>query len=185
MDTRLDVKNTHYAIMKTRIPDPFPWPDDEICVEFGRSSYYAHKLEREMKLFLLGAHIVGRISIDYPSTEYKSVESFLYDQTLGPLIHILKSKEGLKDKKLKEGLFGALKARNILAHAALENHDPMYYQISDRQTLIRTLQDLRFRIGVPYLIIRELRKVVEEEIGITEEQLQARLRRSSDWVVEE
>jgi hypothetical protein len=38
--------------MKTRFPDPFPWPDDEICVEFGRSSYYAHKLEREMKLFL-------------------------------------------------------------------------------------------------------------------------------------
>jgi hypothetical protein len=118
--------------VKTRIPDPFPWPDDEICVEFGRSSYYGHKLEREMKLFLLAAHILGRISIDYPS-EYNTVEAFLYNQTLSPLIHILKSNGGLKDKKLKEGLFEALRARNKLAHAALENHDPMHYQIPERK----------------------------------------------------
>jgi hypothetical protein len=62
-----------------------------------------------------------------------------------------------------------------MAHTALENHDPMHHQEADRRALIRQFGDLRFKIGVPYLIIREFRKSFEERIGITEEQLQARL----------
>ena len=156
-------------------PDPFPWPDDTLCVEFGRTSYYAHKLEREFKMFLMAAHILGRIQVPYDTTEFSSLEAFLYGQTLGGLIHILKQGSGLKDKELKRGLYRALDARNALAHTALENHDPMHYRMADRQVLITRLVELRFRIGVPFLIIRELRKRCEEEIGMTEEQLSAQL----------
>jgi len=46
--------------------------------------------------------------------------------------------------------------------------------MADRKALIARLGELRFRIGVPFLLIREFRKVCEEKIGITEEQLQAR-----------
>jgi len=160
--------------METRIPDPFSWPDDELCVEFGRTSYYAHKLEREFKLFLMASQILGRIQIPYDTTEYPTLEAFLYKQTLGELIYILKEAGGLTDSKLKRDLYRALNARNALAHTALENHDPMHYRITDRQALIKRLGELRFRIGVPFLVIREFRKVCEEQIGITEEQLQAR-----------
>ena len=161
--------------MKVRIPDPWPWPDDELCIEFGRTSYYAHKLERELKLFILAAHIVGRIQICYDTTKHRSLEKFLYVQTLGGLIRVLKLGGGLTDKKLRLGLYGALNARNTVAHTALENYDPLRYRMADRRSLIRQLGELRFKIGVPFLIIREFRKVCEEEIGITEEQLQAQL----------
>lgn len=162
---------------EVRIPDPFPWPDDELCVEFGRTSYYAHKLEREFKLFLMAAHILGNIPISFDTTRYPTVEAFLYDQTLGGLIHVLKEGGGLTDRKLKRELYRALSARNVLAHTALENHDPMKYRMADREALIRRLAELRFRIGVPFLVIREFRKVCEEKIGITEEHLQERLLR--------
>lgn len=160
--------------MEVRTPDPFPWPDDELCVEFGRTSYYAHKLEREFKLFLMASHILGSIQIPYDTTEYPSVEAFLYAQTLGGLIHVLKEGGGLTDRNLKRELYRALNARNVLAHTALENHDPMRYRMADRKALITRLGELRFRIGVPFLVIREFRKVCEEKIGITEEQMQAR-----------
>jgi hypothetical protein len=160
--------------MDVRTPDPFPWPDDELCVEFGRTSYYAHKLEREFKLYLMASHILGYIQIPFDATKYATLEAFLYSQTLGELVHVLKQGGGLTDKKLKRELYRALNARNILAHTALENHDPMRYRMADRKALIALLSELRFRIGVPFLIIREFRKVCEEKIGITEEQLQAR-----------
>jgi hypothetical protein len=166
--------------METRIPDPFPWPDDELCVQFGRTSYYTHKLEREFKLFLLAANILGNFKIQYDTAEYPTLEVFLYKQTLGGLIHILKEAGGLTDKNLKRDLYRALNARNILAHTALENHDPMRYRMSDRKALISQLSELRFRIGVPYLVIREFRKICEEKIGITEEQLQARFHLDED-----
>ena len=162
--------------MSVRTPDPFPWPDDEICIEFGRTSYYAHKLEREFKMFLLAGHIQGCIPIAFDSTEYSTLEAFLYAQTLGGLIHILKVGGGLTDKKLKKQLYRALNARNELAHTALENHDPMHYHMAHRGALIRRLGELRFLIGIPFLMMREFRKMAEEEIGITEEQLQAKLR---------
>ena len=160
--------------MEARVPDPFPWPDDELCVQFGRTSYFAHKLEREFKLFLLAANILGNLKIQYDTVEHPSLEVFLYKQTLGGLIHSLNEAGGLNDKNLKRDLYRALNARNILAHTALENYDPMRYRMSDRQALISQLSELRFRIGVPYLVIREFRKVCEEKIGITEEQLQAK-----------
>jgi hypothetical protein len=161
--------------MEPRIPDPFPWPDDELCVEFGRTSYYAHKLERELKLFLLATQLLGRIQIQYDAVKFGCLESFLYEQTLGGLIFIFKEGGGLTDKNLKRDLHRALNARNHLAHAALENHDPMRFRMGDRQELLTRLRELRFKIGVPFLVILEFRKVCEEEIGITEEQLQARL----------
>jgi hypothetical protein len=166
--------------MPVRTPDPFPWPDDEICVQFGRTSYYAHKLEREFKLFLLAAHISGRIPISYDEADFRTLETFLYAQSLGGLIHILKAGGGLTDKTLKNQLYRALNARNELAHTALENHDPMHYHMAHRDALIRRLGELRFRIGIPYLMIREFRKIAEEEIGITEEELQAKLREVDD-----
>ncbi len=162
--------------MNVRTLEPWPWPDDEICREFGRTSYYAHKLERELKLLLLAAHIQGRIAIAFDRAKYHTLENFLYNQTLGGLIYILKEGGGLTNNKIKKGLQGALAARNELAHTALENHDPMHYHMAHRDALLQRLDELRFRIGVPYLIIREFRKILEEEIGITEEQLQEKLR---------
>ncbi len=171
--------------MEVRTPDPFPWPDDEISVEFGRSSYYGHKLERELKLLLLAADADGAISLKIPEEEEpetgelkpvsNSIEEFLYKATLGGLIHQYGLYDGWRDKKLRKRLYSALSARNELAHTALENHDPMSYDMPDRETLLQRLKDLRFRIGIPYLIIREARKLFEERIGITEEELQARL----------
>jgi hypothetical protein len=170
--------------MKVRIPDPFPLPDDELCVEFGRTSYYAHKLEHEFKLFLLAAHILNRIHIAHDTAKYWSLEAFLYDQTLGGLLHVLKQSGGLEDKKLKRDLYRALDARNQLAHTALENYDPMRCCVADRQALIAQLEELRVKIGVPFLVIREFRKLFEQEIGITEEQLQARLTKGNHQIGE-
>jgi len=51
----------------------------------------------------------------------------------------------------------------------------MHYEMPDRTELIGRLKELRFRIGIPYIIMREVRKIIEERIGITEEQLQAML----------
>jgi hypothetical protein len=51
----------------------------------------------------------------------------------------------------------------------------MRYEMPQRAALLQRLRGLRFRIGVPYLIIRDSRKIFEERIGITEEELQARL----------
>jgi hypothetical protein len=39
--------------METRILDPYPWPEDEICLWLGRTAYYAQRFEREFKLFCL------------------------------------------------------------------------------------------------------------------------------------
>ena len=69
---------------------------------------------------------------------------------------------------------------NELAHTAIENHDPMHYQMAQRGALISRLGELRFRVGVPYSMIRKFRKSTEEEIGVTEEQLQATLREIDD-----
>jgi len=171
--------------METRIPDPFPWPDDEVCVEFGRASYYSHKLERELKLLLLAAQAANIIQITIPTRKNintgelepvsETVEEYLYNETLGPLIYLYGKHDGWRDKKLKKKLFSALFARNELAHTALERHDPMHYEMPDRTELIGRLKELRFRIGIPYIIMREVRKIIEERIGITEEQLQAML----------
>jgi len=161
--------------MEVSTSDPFPWPDDQLCVEFGRTSYYAHKLEREFKLLLLAAQIGGRIQIPYDTAKYPSLEAFLYSQTLGGLIYILRQGGGLTDRNLKREVYGALNARNVIAHTALENHDPMRYTEQDRQALIRQFGELRLKIGVPYLLIRALRKAFQERVGITEKQLQARV----------
>ena len=69
---------------------------------------------------------------------------------------------------------------NELAHTAIENDDAMHYQMAQRGALIRRLGELRFRVGVPYSMIRKFRKSTEEEIGVTEEQLQATLREIDD-----
>ena len=56
----------------------------------------------------------------------------------------------------------------------------MHYQMAQRGALISCLGELRFRVGVPYSMIRKFRKRTEEEIGVTEEQLQATLREIDD-----
>ena len=62
---------------------------------------------------------------------------------------------------------------------AIENHDPIRYQLAQRGALIRCLGELRFRVGIPYSMIREFR-MSTEEIGITGELLQATLREIDD-----
>jgi hypothetical protein len=68
---------------------------------------------------------------------------------------------------------------NELAHSVIENHDPIYYQLAQRGALIRCRGELRFRVGIPYSMICEFR-MSTEEIGITEELLQATLREIDD-----
>jgi len=103
---------------KVRKPTPFPPPDEEICEHFGRTMYYAQKLEKEFKLFLLTAEALGEIKID--KKDFKNLKDFLSRQNLGGLIKTLREGNGLLDKKLKEQLYLACDDRNKLAHAFLQ-----------------------------------------------------------------
>jgi len=48
--------------------------------------------------------------------------------------------------------------------------------------LLKELGRIRLSVGNAFLVIREFRKVAEEEIGITEEQIQEKL---DDWEINE
>ena len=161
---------------KVRTPAPFSPPDEELCENFGRTMFYAQKLEREFKLFLLTGEALGKIKID--KKDFQDVESFLLNnksQNLGKLIKILQSGNGLSDENLKKLLSSALQDRNKLAHSLFANVDPERMTARTRQDLIRELGRIRLSIGNAFLVMREFRKVAEEEIGVTEEQIQEKL----------
>jgi hypothetical protein len=159
-----------------RTPAPFPPPDEELCENFGRTMYYAQKLEKEFKLFLLTIEALGNIKID--KKNFNSVENYLLNnksQNLGRLIEILKAGNGLSDESLKELLVNALQDRNKLAHSLFANVNPERMTARIKQNLIKELGRIRLSVGNAFLIMREFRKVTEEKIGITEEQLQEKL----------
>jgi hypothetical protein len=109
-------------MQQVRTPAPFPPPDEELCENFGRTMFYAQKLEKEFKLFLLTTEALGKIKID--KKDFKDVESFLLNnksQNLGKLIKILQSGNGLSDEKLKTLLCNGLQDRNKLAHSLFAN----------------------------------------------------------------
>jgi hypothetical protein len=166
-------------MQQVRTPAPFPPPDEELCENFGRTMFYAQKLEKEFKLFLLTTEALGKIKID--KKDFKDVESFLLNnksQNLVKLIKILQSGNGLSDEKLKTLLFNALQDRNKLAHSLFANVNPERMPASQKRDLLKELGRIRLSVGNAFLVIREFRKVAEEEIGITEEEIQKKL---DDW----
>jgi hypothetical protein len=166
-------------MQQVRTPAPFPPPDEELCENFGRTMFYAQKLEQEFKLFLLTTEALGKIKI--VKKDFKYVESCLLNnksQNLGKLIKILQSGNGLSDEKLKTLLFNALQDRNKLAHSLFANVNPERMPASQKRDLLKELGRIRLSVGNAFLVMREFRKVAEEEIGITEEQIQKKL---DDW----
>jgi hypothetical protein len=162
--------------METKEPDPFPWPDDELSMWFGRTAYYAQRFEREFKLFLLAAEANGRITIDRKKAA--TTEDYLFSkQPLGVLSQILRGGGGFSDDPEFEGrIVRAIDARNEIAHNILQNYDPLHSPPEQRAAVLARLAQLRFAVGLGFLNMRELRKVAEEGIGITDEQLEQMLR---------
>jgi hypothetical protein len=157
-------------------PAPFLPPDEKLCENFGRTMFYAQKLEKEFKLFLLTVEALGEIKIDRQN--FTDVESFLLNnkrQNLGSLIKILRAGNGLSDKNLETLLTNALQDRNRLAHSLFANVNPERMTARIKQDLIKELGRIRLSVGNAFLVMREFRKVTEEKIGIREEQLQEKL----------
>jgi len=162
--------------MEERTLDPYPWPDDELCLWFGRTAYYAHQFEREFKLFLLAAEANGRITIDRKKAA--SSEDYLFSKALGAFEAILRRGGGFSDDpEFERRMIAAREARNEIAHNLFQNYDPSLATSKDRVAIIERLKKLRFDVGIGFLNIRELRKFAEETIGITEEQLTEMLAR--------
>lgn len=160
--------------METRILDPYPWPDDELCLWFGRTAYYAQRFEREFKLFLLASESAGRISIDCKKA--LSSEEYLFGKTLGAFETILRATGGFSDDPdFERRMIAAREARNEVCHNILQNYDAAHTTPELRAQVLDRLKQLRFTIGIGFLIMRELRKVAEESIGISEEQIQKML----------
>jgi hypothetical protein len=135
--------------------------------------FYAQKLEKEFKLFLLTAEFLGEIKIY--KKDFKNVEDFLLKQNLGGLIKTLRNGNGLSDANLNQLLNQARDDRNKLAHAIFANIDPERISSQQKQELLKELGRIRLSVGNAFLVMREFRKVVEEKIGITEEQVQQKL----------
>ncbi|HXT40232.1 MAG TPA: hypothetical protein VN887_09430 [Candidatus Angelobacter sp.] len=156
-----------------RKPAPYPPPDEELCEHFGRTMYYAQKLEKEFKLFLLTNEALGKIKVN--KRDFKDVEGFLLKQNLGDLINTLRNGNGLSDRNLKHLLDQARQDRNKLAHAIFANIEPDQITLRQKQKLLRELGRIRLSVGNAFLVMREFRKIAEEEIGITEEQIRQKL----------
>ncbi|MDD5262699.1 MAG: hypothetical protein PHD76_12715 [Methylacidiphilales bacterium] len=154
-------------------PSPFPPPDDEVCEQYGRTMYYAQRLEREFKLVLLGAELLGKIKIN--KKDFKDTKGFVARQNLGGLIKALRDGNGLEDKNLKKMLYDACDDRNRLAHALFSNYDPVHITESKRKEMLEELGRIRLSVGNAFLVIREFRRAIEESLGFTEEQIEAEL----------
>ena len=138
--------------------------------------FYAQKLEKELKFFLLTAEALGNIAID--KKDFKDVESFLLNnksQNLGKLIKTLQNAGGASDINLKTLLINALRDRNKLVHSIFANVNPEKMTKGIRQDLLNELGRIRLSVGNAFLVIREFRTIAEEQIGITEEQLQEKI----------
>jgi hypothetical protein len=156
--------------MEERILDPYPWPDDELSVWFGRTAFYAQRFEREFKLFLLAAEADGRIIIDRKKAA--TSEDYLFSKALGTLETVLRDVGGFSDDpEFETRMIKAREARNEIAHNILQNYDPLHSTPEHRNKILNRLKQLRFDVGIGFLNMRELRKMAEEHIGMTEEEL--------------
>jgi hypothetical protein len=68
-------------------------------------------------------------------------------------------------------MIAARNARNEICHYILQNYDPSRTTPELRAHILERLGQLRFDVGLGFLHMRELRKVAEESIGFTEEQI--------------
>jgi hypothetical protein len=157
--------------------DPFPPPSSGVCEAYGFTAYYAHKLERELKMFLLACHELGRFKVDLK--DFKCTEDFMVRKSLGQLFHFLTQQENKTpdgpDKGLHDLLADALKNRNHLMHNLFQNYEPLKKSHKDEAAVLKQLGEIRLSIGNAFLVMRELRKKAEMELGFTEEQLNASL----------
>ena len=141
----------------------------------GRTVYYAQRFEREYKVFLLAAEADGRIAIDRKKAA--TTEDYLFSKTLGAFETILRAGGGFSDDpEFERRMVRARDARNEIAHNILQNYDPLHSTAEERAAVLKRLAQLRFEVGIGFLNMRELRKVAEENIGITDEQLEQMLR---------
>ena len=142
---------------------------------FGRTAYYGQRFEREFKLFLLAADAAGRIKID--RRKAATTEDYLFSKTLGAFETILRAGGGFSDDpEFEQRMIKARNARNEISHNILQNYDPLHSTPEQRAAILTRLGQLRFEVGIGFLNMRELRKVAEEHIGITEEDLDRMLR---------
>jgi hypothetical protein len=162
--------------VEPRVPDPYPWPDDELCVWFGRAAFYAQRFEREFRLFLLAAEAAGRIKIDRKKAA--TSEDYLFSKTvgLGTFEAILREAAGFADQEFEKRMVATREARNEIAHSILQNYDPKHSTPEQRTVIIDRLKKLLLILIQGFLNMREIRKVAEEHIGLSEEQLTQLLR---------
>jgi len=157
---------------------PFPPPDDEITERLGRSIYYAQKLEKELKLVLLASDALGIITIDFRKEDWRHPEEFLSKKSLGEVIAVYRKSVRVEDKDFIAYLLRVKTARNRIAHELVRFYDPITR--IGRDEVLKQLADDYLEVGNSFLIVRELRMLLEEKIGLTEEQLEARLKRSEE-----
>jgi len=156
----------------------FPPPDEEITERLGRSIYYAQKLEKELKLVLLAAEALGIITIDFKKEDWRHPEEFLSEKALGEVIAVYRRTRKEEDKAFICYLTRVKDSRNRLAHKLLRFYDPITRR--GRDAVLKQLADDYLEVGNGFLIVRELRMFLEEKIGLTEEQLEARLKRCEE-----
>jgi hypothetical protein len=163
-------------------PAPYPPPPPELCEAFGSTSYYAQKLERELKLFLLACHYAGRIKLDLK--KFRTAEDFLDRKTLGQLhdqLQTVEQQQGYEhDSDFPSRLEQAVENRNLLAHRFFQNYEPGTASEKLHIEMQKQLGEIRLSVGNAFLILRELRKVAERQFGITEEDIEAILSRADD-----
>jgi hypothetical protein len=141
----------------------------------GRTAYCAQRFEREFKLFLLAAEAAGRIKIDRKKAA--TTEDYLFSKNLGAFETILRDGGGFSDDpEFERRMVRARDARNEIVHNILQNYDPLHTTSEQRAAVLSRLAQLRFEVGIGFLNMRELRKVAEENIGVTDEQLEQMLR---------
>jgi len=91
---------------------------------------------------------------------------------LGPLETVLRGVGGFSDDpEFETRMIKAREARNEIAHNIFQNYDPLHSTPEQRNKILNRLKHLRFDVGIGFLNMRELRKVAEEHVGMTEEEL--------------
>ena len=130
-------------------------------------------------MFLLACHHAGRIQLDLK--KFGTVEDFIDKKTLGQLhvqFEAVEQKHGYTpDSNLHTMLEDAVQMRNLLSHRFFQNHDPITATAQDHAAMLKQLGEIRLSVGNAYLSVREMRKVAELQFGVTEEDIDALVRR--------
>lgn len=160
------------SIARNPTDTPYPPPDEGMTERLGRAIYYAQQLEKELKLLLLAAEAAGVIKIEIKNTDWAHSEEFLSEKALGEVIAVYRKVRG-EDGEFIAYLTRVKDARNRLAHKLLRFYNPVTRH--GRDAIMKQLDADYLEVGNGFLIVRDLRMLMEEKIGITQEQLEARL----------